>query len=184
MKKVVSLFALFLFFAVGYYIASSSGEFPGYDFKLAQLAPANKARDPAAIQRVFDFSRLEGNALNFALKQRLVSGAKVLKGEGGIGIALGHFVVRSDDGQKEFACQRYSKVVLFFEGVGMAVSGESPKMEVEGNCEISADINSISPLWIPVARILGEKVADQEFDFRDEHPVKVSFSNVSRFQML
>jgi hypothetical protein len=58
------------------------------------------------------------------------------------------------------------------------VDGHKPEMEVEGACEVAHDINMIAPLWIPVAKILGEPVADGEFDFRENHPVRVRFANL------
>lgn len=137
------------------------------------------SRDPAAIRSVFDFSSLQGSELYSASAQRLISGAKILHEKQDLGLQLGHFVVKGSSGEKEFACQKYGQLILFFEAEGMAVNGERPKMEVEGACEISKDINSMSPLWIPTAKILGEPVADGEFDFRDERVVKIRFSNVS-----
>ena len=108
-----------------------------------------------------------------------MDGAKVVHDQKDLGVELGHFVIKGAEGQKEFACQRYSRVILQFEGEGVAVAGELPKMEIEGACEISPDINSIAAIWIPVSRILGEPVADGEFDFREGHPAKVKFANVS-----
>ncbi len=140
---------------------------------------AKASRDPAAIKKVYDFSQLNGSALNFAAKQRLIDGAKIIRESKDLGLELGHFVVKGQDGLKAFACQKYSKVVLHFEGDGTAVGGELPQMEVEGACEISRDINSIAAVWIPVSRILGEPVADGEFDFREGRPSKVKFANVS-----
>lgn len=170
----VGLFVLF-FFVTGFLFSRASSQFP----RTIEQASKSAARDPAAIRHVYDFSQLDGSALDQASKQRLVSGAKVLNESDEIGIELGHFVVKGNDGQKTFACQKYSQIVLQFEGDGSASNGEKPSMEVEGNCEIStADINSISPLWIPVGKILGEPVADGEFDFRDGHAVKVRFANV------
>ncbi len=168
---------LFVFFAVGFMVTKNSPQFP----QSAEQASKTSSRDPAAIRKVYDFSQLDGNALDQASKQRLVSGAKMYKEAEEIGIELGHFVLKGADGQKAFACQKYSHIVLQFEGDGSASNGEKPSMEVEGSCEISsADVNSISPLWIPVAKILGEPVADGEFDFRDGHPVKVRFANVNQ----
>jgi hypothetical protein len=96
-----------------------------------------------------------------------------------IGLELGHFVMKGKDGAKEFACQKYSKVIMTFAGDGSAHSGELPSMEVEGACEISPDINSIAAIWIPVSRILGEPVADGEFDFREGRTSKLKFANVA-----
>jgi hypothetical protein len=167
---------LFLAAAFGWWVSwSSKGGSPDQFVDMG----FSGSRDPAAIRKSYDFSELDGLALSQATKQRLIAGARVLKEEAQIGIELGHFVVKGEGGEKTFACNKYSTVILQFEGDGMAVAGDKPSMEVEGACEISADINRISPLWIPVAKILGEPVAEGEFDFRDPNPIKVRFANVS-----
>jgi hypothetical protein len=145
---------------------------------LAVAASTSVARDPAAIHRNYDFSQLDGAELDQASKQRLIGGATVVHDSDQIGVALGDFVLRGSDGQKNFACQKFGVIVLQFQGDGSAVNGRKPEMEVEGSCEVAGDINSISPLWIPVAKILGEPVADGEFDFREGHPVRVRFANL------
>lgn len=176
MKTFVTFLGLACFFFVGVLISWNSKQFP---MEAAYTVVPKTSRDPAAIKKVYDFSHLEGSALNFAAKQRLLDGAKVIHDKQDIGVELGHFVIRGPEGQKVFACQRYSQVILSFEGDGVAVAGELPQMEVEGDCEISADINSIAAVWIPVSRIIGEPVADGEFDFREGHPAKLKFANVS-----
>ncbi|GIL18825.1 MAG: hypothetical protein BroJett040_25760 [Oligoflexia bacterium] len=175
MKPFLAIFGLLFFFALGVFITYQSQSFKNSNLALSSSSPS---RDPAAIKKVYDFSHLDGSALDSASKQRLISGTRVHSQNGDVGVELGHFVVRGDGGAKLFACQKYSSVTLQFEGDGVATGGEKPSMEVEGNCEISADINSIAPLWIPVARILGEPVSDGEFDYRDEKPIRVRFSNV------
>jgi hypothetical protein len=177
MKALFAIAIIGFFFVGGFLISWSSYKLPMQTASNQDFSSSR--RDPAAIKRVYDFSQLEGSALNFAAKQRLLEGAKVVRDETDVGVELGHFVIKGSDGQKVFACQRYSKVILSFEGDGMAVAGELPKMEVEGGCEISSDINSIAAVWIPVSRILGEPVADGEFDFREGHPAKLKFANVS-----
>jgi hypothetical protein len=164
------------FFGVGVFFSWSSKNFPN---QVAMTVLPRTARDPAAINRVFDFSNLGGSALALAAKQRILDGFKVVREPDVLGLELGHFVFRGSDGEKRFACQNYSKVIMSFEGEGIATGGERPEMEVEGRCEISSDINSIAAIWIPVAKILGEPVADGEFDFRDERSSKLKFTNVS-----
>lgn len=177
MKVVFTILGMACFFGFGVLMNWYSKEFPE---EVEYTMTGHTARDPAAIKKVYDFSNLEGSALNYAAKQRLLDGVKVIRDTNkDIGLELGHFVIRGEDGHKAFACQRYSKVVLAFEGEGVANGGELPKMEVEGNCEISSDINSIAAVWIPVSKILGEPVADGEFDFREGHPAKLKFANVS-----
>jgi hypothetical protein len=175
MKTFVTCLGLVGFFAAGFLLSRSSKKFP---VEIASWTNTSR-RDPASIKRSYDFSELEGNALSYAAKQRLLDGAEVVSNDKGVGVELGHFVIRGQDGKKEFACQRYSKVVMTFAGDGVAVAGELPKMEVEGACDISSDINRISALYIPVQRIIGEPVADGEFEFRDGQPITLRFANVS-----
>ena len=176
MSKWGSVFAFtFVFAAFGWWMSWRSKEFPDRYVDNS----FSGSRDPAAIRKSYDFSELDGIALSQASKQRLIAGARILKEQTEVGVELGHFVMRGQGGQKTFACNKYSKVRLGFDGDGMAIGGDKPQMEVEGACEISADINRISPLWIPVAKIMGEPVAEGEFDFRDQHPIKIRFSNVS-----
>jgi hypothetical protein len=138
------------------------------------------ARTPAAIRKVYDFSDLDGSALSQASKQRLISGFEVTRDNDEIGVRLGHFVVAGQNGEKVFACERYDRVVLSFEGEGVAVNGDKPKMEVEGQCEPDQDINRISPLWIPVARITAATLEDGEQMYENRSSgVRVKFANVS-----
>ncbi|MEI7972959.1 MAG: hypothetical protein WCH11_01175, partial [Bdellovibrio sp.] len=144
----------------------------------SSLSPVS-ARDPAAIRRMYDFSNLQGSALQTALQTRLIDAAQVVARDDQKGIELGHFVVLNEKGEKVFACQKYSQVVMNFEAVGIAVAGAKPEMEVEGPCEMSENINKISPIWIPLARVLGEPVSDGEFDFMEGQKIRLRFKSVS-----
>jgi hypothetical protein len=174
-RSGLGLVALAAFFIFGFYVSFHTKEFP---FEPTEFDGQIARRDPAAIKKVFDFSHLEGSALSYASKNRLLSGAKVITKNNGIGLELGHFVFRAEDGSKVFACDRYNQVTLVFQGDGSAASGQSPVMEVEGSCSLSADINSIAALIIPVQKILGEPVSDGDFDFQD-NKLRVRFGNVS-----
>lgn len=137
------------------------------------------ARDPAAIRQVYDFSHLRGSALDVAMKERLVAGLEIDRQTDRIGLGIGHFAFVNGSGEKTLGCREFNRVVLVFEAEGMVVNGERPKMEVEGGCEFSDDLTRINPLYIPVARILGEKPADGEFQFRDGKEVVIRFANLS-----
>lgn len=137
------------------------------------------SRDPAAIKKGFDFSHLEGSALDSATKKRLIEGLKTKNDHEDIGIELGHFVLKGSGDEKVFACQRYSKIILTFEGDGTAVGGELPRMEIEGSCEISKDINSISPIWIPASQILTQKPHDGLFSNPNLYSNQIRFFNIS-----
>ena len=133
-------------------------------------------RGPAAIRRVFDFSRLEGGALRLASQRRLVSDARVILADANVGVELGHFVTRGADGSRLFACEYFDRLEIQFEGEGVAESGEKATMKVDAPCLMGQDLNRISPIWIPVARILSQKPADMDLSFADN--VKFRFENI------
>lgn len=165
--NVIRLFIFAAFFACGFSIVTRTS--PRFTIN----------RDPAAIRQVYDFSHLRGSALEVAMKERMVAGLEVFKSDGRVGLALGHFAFVNASGEKTLGCREYGKVTMVFEAEGIVVNGERPSMEVEGACEFSDDLAKVNPLYIPVARILGEKPADGEFQFRDGKEVTVRFGNLS-----
>lgn len=167
MKKFFGAFGLFaVCFAIGYVAVQMNTE----------LYQAQ--RDPAAVRNNFDFSHLRGEKLHEAVRQRLLAGLDLQKTSEGSGIGLGHFVFVNAGGEKKLACQEFGKVSLSFEAEGMSVAGDKPTMEIEGRCEFSADMTRINPLFIPIAKILGENPGDGEFHFKEGSGVTVRFANI------
>ncbi len=166
-KKIARVLVLF----IGCFVA-------GYLVIQTHSTDTSINRDPAAIGKVYDFSNLRGESLNTAVKQRLLAGFEIQKNQDEQGLSLGHFVYIDASGEKKFACQEFSKVVLTFVADGVAVAGHSTQMEVEGNCEFTNDVTKINPLWIPVTKILNEKVADGEFQFNGQSNVTLRFTNM------
>lgn len=171
MRKVYGAFLLLaVCFVSGYYLVF-------YKTREAYLH-----RDPAAIKNSFDFSHLRGEKLFQAAKQRLLAGFEMGKNLPGkpseARIGLGHFVFTNDQGEKRLACQEFGKVSLSFEAEGVSIAGEKPVMEIEGRCEFSPDMTKISPLYLPIAKILGERPGDGEFEFNDGPKVTVRFTNL------
>ena len=138
------------------------------------------SRDPAAIRQVYDFTHLQGSNLDRAVKERLVSGLEIYKDQQGLGIGLGHFAFSMASGEKVLGCRAYKKITFEFEAEGVAVNGEKPTMKLEGQCQFSADLTKINPIWIPVARIFGESPGDDGFD-EYERPAQVNFKNVADY---
>lgn len=168
MKVIATRFFIFFaFFAAGYSFISMNHE----KFVVT--------RDPAAIRQSYDFSHLRGDALSSAMKERMIAGLEVYKETDRMGLAVGHFTFTNGAGEKTLACREFDKMILSFEAEGVVVNGERPSMEIEGGCRFSDDLAKIHPLYLPVARILGEKPADGEFQFRDGSPVAVRFANLS-----
>jgi hypothetical protein len=178
-KKLSFIFSLGLFFCLGVYVSVFKTKNIVDYINTADYFTKVPSRDPAAIQKSFDFSGLDGSALEKAAKQRLLSGLNIVKKPDELGLELGHFVIKDEEGRKIFACQKFDRVTMYFEGEGSAVNGELPKMQVEGICEISEDINKISALWIPIHKIIREPVAEGEFNFKDTKSIVIQFMNVS-----
>lgn len=168
MKTILFRVSLFgLFFAVGFTVVT-------------QTSPKfMTARDPAAIRQVYDFSHLRGSALDVAMKERMVAGLEVFKENERIGLGIGHFAFVNGGGEKTLGCREFGKVMMTFEAEGVVVNGERPVMQVEGACEFTEDLAKVNPLYIPIARILGERPADGEFQFREGKEITVRFSNLS-----
>lgn len=137
------------------------------------------SRNPAAVHRDLDFTKLDGSELITGTRNRLVTTARVLLQPGQMGIELGHFVTRDEQGNKQLACEFYDRVRFRFEAEGVATAGERPVMEIEGPCRTGADITRIEPVWVPVAKILGEKPADMDVTFPENDSVTFRFQNMA-----
>ncbi|MCB0341174.1 MAG: hypothetical protein H6626_12540 [Pseudobdellovibrionaceae bacterium] len=137
-------------------------------------------RQPAAINKIFDYSHLEGTALKLAAQERLVESAKVEVSDRQVGIALGHFVTKSDQGRKILACQRYSKLELEFIAPGIAVNGLPPKMIVESPChENDQDINRMATIWLPLGELYASAPSDNfEQQYFNNLPVTLRMENL------
>ena len=154
--------------------AFMGGYFHIYSNTEVMLTP----RDPASIRNAYDFSHLQGEPLQTAAKQRLLAGFQMKKETNGTGIGLGHFVFLDANGERKMACQYFNKVLITFEAEGVSVAGEKPVMEVEGKCEFSSDVARINALYIPIAKITGERPGDGEFQFTDKSSITVRFTNL------
>lgn len=167
MKRHLSVVVLFCFcFLAGYGLLKQNTE------------ESPILRDPAAVRNNFDFSKLNGEKLHSAIKQRILGGLEFKKNLAGTGIGLGHFVFLDSTGQKKSGCQEFESLSLVFEADGVSVAGEKPEMVIEGYCESSQDMGKIDPLVLPIAKILGERPGDGEFQFNEGSPLNVRFTNL------
>lgn len=136
-------------------------------------------RTPAAIKRELDFSKLDGAELLSATQKRLVTDARAIIHEGSVGIELGHFVTRDEDGQRRLACDSvYNRLTLEFAGEGVATAGEKPEMSVDAPCAVAKEnLASIAPVWIPVAEVVKETASsDWQRSYGDG--VNIQFSHM------
>lgn len=135
-------------------------------------------RLPAAIGKGMDFSALHGDALFMASQKRVIEEMSLMYDGDKVGVELGHFLTRDSTGQKQFACMKYSKVVLRFLAEGTAENGESPVMEVEANCVMGASAGKIAPIWIPTNQLKNEKPANMEYKLNDPQEVDFRFDHI------
>lgn len=183
MNKLGIGFSLLTFvFAVAIGVYGGARSWKGVVY-LTDGTLVNSSRNPAAIKRELDFSRLDGAELIMATQKRLVSAAKIIIHEGQLGVELGHFVTRDLSGQRRLACDSnyngtYNRLTLRFDAEGVASAGETPYMEVDAPCRSSLnDITRVDPIWIPVRKILESKAIDSDVDFADGVKYKFSFLN-------
>jgi hypothetical protein len=136
-------------------------------------------RDPAAIRQTYDFTNLKGNALDIALKQKMLGDLEVIKTADSFGISFGHFAFSTSDGQKFLGCEYYEKVVAVFESEGTAVGGKKSTMEISGPCKYSENLTKIQAAVIPMKKIMRDAPQDGEMTFQGEIPVNVKFQNLT-----
>lgn len=140
-------------------------------------------RNPAAVRRDLDFTKLDGAELITGNHNRLITSAKVLFGHneqaGEMGLEFGHFVTRDEQGNKQLACDFYDRIRMTFEAEGMASSGERPTMTIEGPCRTADDITRIEPIWVPVVKILSEKATDMDLSFPENEGVNFKFQDMT-----
>ncbi len=96
-------------------------------------------RTPAAIQKNFDFSKLEGEDLSKAARRRLAEGARVVTAGNSKGVSLGHFEVTGSNGLPTSACNVYDHIEMTFYSDDMAIGGEPCVMTLDAPCLPDSD---------------------------------------------
>lgn len=170
-KTSLGIFTVLMAAAVGVWFSAQSWNGITYYF-------LGDSRQPAAVRKSLDLSNLEGSALQLASQKRILEEAKVISTDHGIGIELGHFILRGEDGKKQFGCHVYDHIQLVFYADGVAADGNVPMMSVEGACKMQTDINRISAIQIPTHKILQEKPGDLELSYLEDTPVFIHFDHV------
>lgn len=154
----ISLFAVS--FVIGGFVALNPFDF---DFSSGQL------RNPASLQGKYDLTHLRGDELIQGSKVRVLEGLKVKQKAGSFEIQLGHFLFKNRNEEVVKACDEFSQVELIWQADGMAVSGEAPQMRVTGPCQISANLSSLGPLYLPLQKMM-ESVAQDSVVQLSEYP--------------
>jgi hypothetical protein len=121
--------------------------------KMTYMTAPAKGRHPASIQKIYDFSQLQGSTLDQAAKQRLLTGLNIERTQEANNIQLGNFVLLNSQQQKDFVCGVYNHITLSFQAEGVAVSGEKPTLVIDTPCGVADNINSLAPIRVPFQQI-------------------------------
>jgi hypothetical protein len=140
----------------------------------------NPKRDLAAVKKFYDFTDHMGSLLSSLSSHKILSNAQITSDQGKFVLSLGHYVMKTNNGDHFLACQLYDKVVIEYLAEGQALNGQLPRMEVVADCNLlSDDINHIAPIEIPVKDILNSQPADGEINYNDQYKISVRFYNVA-----
>jgi hypothetical protein len=169
--------ATFMAFAsIGFFISATAWDGMIYvsDLQLKGMS----GRVPAAIRKDLDFSKLNGAELMMASQKRLLTAARVITEKDIVGIEFGQFIIRSEEGQRQLACDYYDRVRVRFEADGLASDGEKPHMEVNAPCATSSDLARTEPIRIPALEIISGRAVDGEATFASVERTSFKFSHM------
>lgn len=166
------VFAFFLFAAyMGFRVSVDS-----WDGRVFVYVGEDRA--PASVRKLDDYAPLDRKALFTAPHRQLLNNASAFRDEKYVKINLGHPLLKTSWGS-EFACPveghagLFDRMELTFIGVGVAESGEPPRLVVETDCAQGADLNSLAPVWIPMRDLAASPAKNREFRIFGDHPVDV-----------
>ena len=169
-KYVHGLFLFAFFFAVGWWWGATP---------VKSISDLFESRNPANMDASNDLSDFQGEELELRTRSILLDSIRITKDQTGenFGVEVGHFAVRGENGEKEFACGYFERVTLVFRGEGIATSGHPPEMVVTSDCEVSKNLNRLKPLWIPFMKIRDQQAKDFIVTF--EGFPKIEFKHMS-----
>lgn len=96
-----------------------------------------------------DLTEISNSDFLKAFKYQVLKNAHLETTSSKNGILLNAVYVKNEHGAKVFVCEKYSVIEIIFAAEGVAISGETPEVRIQGECLISEDFQYISPLMIP-----------------------------------
>jgi hypothetical protein len=119
-----------------------------FSLNLEKSGPSSPfSRVPASSIEIQD-QDFSDESLKNQLKSRILKGLRVIEWKDQSGIELGGVTFTNATGETVFICDELPKIVLIFEGEGVAHSGNKPQMEVSGPC-LESESGQIEALLIP-----------------------------------
>lgn len=169
--RLKALVAFVAFFSFGFYFITKT--IGGNDIQ----------RDPAAVNKAINLTGLTGADLASRLAEKLTTDLVVAQATKGPSderyknLVMSQFEITAG-GKDGSICQEYSKIFFEFEGTNQVSGDQKAQMVVEGDCVAQTDSNKLRPISIPVSKILAEKVAEGEYNYRDGQSAIVNFAYV------
>lgn len=182
MKNVLSIFrkkflrhGLLAGLILAVFIISFSFSFFSWNeqFSISTL-PERGSRDIATNQGQRKIATIENSGLlddQNIFKQAQVTQTSSDK----VTFTLGNIIVKDKLGNKNFVCDTYSKVSLFFEALDISSSGRRASMKLTGDCSRLEGNESIGPFTINHKKILNSPLDQVAFDEDNSH---IEFSDV------
>ncbi len=93
-----------------------------------------------------------------------------------IQFSIGNIILVDQNGNKNFACQMFPQVDLYFEADGIFMRGERVSMKLMADCVGDPNHQFIGPFVIPAQKILNSSIVKQVFKTKEG---EVHFNNVS-----
>ncbi len=136
-------------------------------------------RVPASIDQGLNFVRLDGRDLKIASERQLSQAAQLNSDPQGFSIQLGNYALNAPDGQAALSCQLHDRIEVVFRAIGVAHSGQVPKMILHGTCRLSPDFSQIQPLYVPIAEIFNTPQLADEYTFMSTpDPITLRFESL------
>jgi hypothetical protein len=122
-----------------------------------------------------EIRRSQHSDLARIMKIRIIQALHLDRGDEGYDFSLGAFRLTEDSGEFQSICDLYDTVEVTWRAEGVAVSGESPMMQMKYACQYELGMDAIAPVSIPVKRLQMESatvaslsVGNIEFTFLNQ----------------
>lgn len=143
------------------------------------LTYGKSGREPAGMERDFDFSHLDDQEQTLAVRSRIISGINLVGSGLHYGVELGGYYSRNQKNEILKTCEQFDIVELEFIGSDMAISGESPSLTIAGPCRGVEYQNKIAPLYIPFNTLINKPARDLRMVADENGAPSIAVKNLS-----
>lgn len=166
LKKHLKTTGAVLFFGLALtlvYIFGYKTAFHSWNEKISisYISHKKNSRGPAANQGEREVATVSN--IIYTNPQSLFDRAYAASSQEQITFFIGNIIVADKKGNKNFVCQTFPKIKLFFEAEGVFIKGEPISMAVLADCQSSGRHQFIGPFHIPSKQILQSPITQDIF---------------------